>query len=219
MQLYLIRHGQSYVNIRSELKEMPHMDAELTERGIQQAAALSAWLKQEIPEIHALYASSMVRARQTADPIAQAYNLSVNLDDRLREIGASFLDHTPVTSDLFPKDLQKYLQNYFTKSKTPFAPIAHDVENSESYMHFRVRVSMFLEDLTQNHADDTIVVVCHDGVINAVFDHIFNSGPFRMCHIFTDNTGVTLFSYSPHPEREAWGLRFQNRTEHLRGIQ
>ena len=65
MQLYLIRHGQSYVN----LEEWQHgnTDEGLTELGQQQAARLAAWLPTHLPRIDALYASTMRRARETAE--------------------------------------------------------------------------------------------------------------------------------------------------------
>ncbi len=218
MQLYLIRHGQSLVNVRSQLDQQPSMDAGLTEVGFKQARALAQWLPGEVPQIHALYTSTLLRARQTSQILAEIYGCEMRPDDRLREIGSSFLDHLPVTAESLPQNYEQYLRNYFTKSKLPYQPIAHDVERSESYMHFRVRIGAFVDDLTRLHLEETVLVVCHEGVINAVFDHVFNIGPYRTCHIFNENTGITHLVYSPHPERESWGLRFQNRTEHLKGI-
>ena len=43
MHFYLIRHGQSYVNLSDWAG---HLDAGLTELGKRQAAALAAWLPQ-----------------------------------------------------------------------------------------------------------------------------------------------------------------------------
>ena len=46
MRLYLIRHGQSHVNVE-DWATLDSMDAGLTERGHQQAAALRDWLKRQ----------------------------------------------------------------------------------------------------------------------------------------------------------------------------
>lgn len=59
MHFYLIRHGQSYVNLSDWAG---HLDAGLTELGKRQAAALAAWLPQRLPSIDLLYASTMQHA-------------------------------------------------------------------------------------------------------------------------------------------------------------
>ena len=64
MHLYMIRHGQSYVNLPDW--SGTNWDQPLTELGRQQAAALAAWLPQHLPEVNILYASTMLRARETA---------------------------------------------------------------------------------------------------------------------------------------------------------
>ena len=63
-----------------------------------------------------------------------------------------------------------------------------------------------------------MVVVCHGGVIEFAFDHIFNIGPWRRCEIWCYNTGVTHFEYVEHPGREVWRLHRHNRVEHLDGV-
>jgi broad specificity phosphatase PhoE len=62
-------------------------------------------------------------------------------------------------------------------------------------------------------------VVCHGGVIEAVFDHVFNIGPWQRSQIWTRNTAVSLFEYVEIPRRETWRLHFHDRTEHLIAIE
>ena len=57
MHLYLIRHGQSYVNLKDW--DGGNQDTGLTELGHRQAAALGAWLPGELPAVDVLYASTM----------------------------------------------------------------------------------------------------------------------------------------------------------------
>jgi probable phosphoglycerate mutase len=59
--------------------------------------------------------------------------------------------------------------------------------------------------------------VCHAAVMDAIFDHIFNIGPWRRCEGWTSNTGVTYFEYMDHLNREAWRLHYFNRIDHLNG--
>ena len=85
MHLYLIRHGQSYANLPDW--DGYNRDEQLTTLGLQQAAALEAWLPGHIDAPTTLYASTMQRARQTAEHVARAYGAEIVFDDRLRELG------------------------------------------------------------------------------------------------------------------------------------
>ena len=210
MQLYLIRHGQSFVN----LKEWTggNQDTGLTELGHQQANALGAWLPGEVDEIDALYASSMQRAQETAAYVSLAYGVHVVTDDRLREICNNRADHAPWPGD----DLPEYGE--YWGSERPFSSVTPERDGGESLMHFRIRVGSFIEEMTRKHRDQTVVAVCHGGVIEVTFDHVFNVGPFRRCEVWCKNTGVTRFEYVEHPGRETWRLHYHSRAEHLRNI-
>lgn len=212
MHLYLIRHGQSHINLKDwDWAGGQTLDQPLTDLGLRQAEALAAWLPSHISTIAGLYASSMRRARQTAEPLAQAYGCTIHFDDRVREIGNNRIDHTAWPEEEAPN---RYSPLWVTAR--PFSPTMHDAETSETFMHTRVRVGLFIEGLVERHRGQNILVVCHGGVIDCAFDHIFNIGPWRRCEMWTNNTGVTHFEYVEHPGREVWRLHYYNRVEHLR---
>ena len=210
MHLYLIRHGQSFVNL--ETWQGGNRDAGLTDLGQRQAAALAGWLPGHVPAIDALYASTMQRARETVAPLAQAYSTPVQWDDRLRELGNNRFDHTPWPTE----DLPPY-PDYWA-SERPFTTITPSAEGGETFMHFRTRVGLFLEQMVEQHRDQRVVAVCHGGIIDAVFDHVFNVGPWRRTEIWSNNTGICYLQYIEMPRRETWRLHYQNRIEHLIGI-
>lgn len=210
MHLYFIRHGQSFVNLPDWRGGF--VDAGLTDLGMRQAAALAEWLPQELPHLDALYSSTMQRARETVAPLARAYGCQVLFDDRLREIGNNRLDHTPWPPDTPPRT---YVD--FWGSERPFSAVVADVSGGESLMHFRTRVGLFIEEMVERHRDEVVVAVCHGGIVDAAFDHIFNVGPWRRCEIWDHNTGLTYFEYVAHPRRETWRLHYHNRIDHLRG--
>lgn len=212
MHLYLIRHGQSYVNLK-EWKE-GNKDVGLTNLGIQQAAALAAWVGKNIPTIHALYASTMSRARETAEMVSNIYDMNIFFNDRLREIGTNRYNHIPYQVD----DLPQQYANYWS-SEYPFASVTPSAEDGESWMHFRTRVGIFIEELVNKHREEVVMAVCHGGVVEAAFDHIFNIGPWRRCEVWDRNTGISHFEYVAHPNRETWRLHYHNRQEHLTGIE
>jgi probable phosphoglycerate mutase len=204
----MIRHGQSYVNLPDWAKG--NTDEPLTELGQQQAAALAQFLPKRLPQVDHVYASTMQRARETAEALARAYDLPIQFDDRLRELGNNQIDHTAFTRETLPN---QYVD--FWASARPFAPSMLDCANVESWMHFRTRVGSFLEELSGNHRGQTIVVVCHGGVIEATFQHLFNVGPWQRCEVWSSNTAVTHFQLVEHPDREVWRLHSHNRTDHL----
>ncbi|HET7723838.1 MAG TPA: histidine phosphatase family protein [Propionibacteriaceae bacterium] len=85
MRLILIRHGQTQSNV-DHLLDTGHPGAALTETGLAQAATLVDRLADE--PIEAVYSSDLVRARQTAEPLAAAKGLTVTEHPGLREIFA-----------------------------------------------------------------------------------------------------------------------------------
>ena len=85
-------------------------------------------------------------------------------------------------------------------------------------MHFRVRVGNFIEELVDRHRGQTVIAVCHGGVIEITYDHVFNVGPWRRCEVLTKNTGVTHFELVEHPLRETWRLYYHSRVEHLQDL-
>ncbi len=213
MRLFLIRHGESWVNIKGPRPDDQPQDAGLTEFGQRQAVALARWIVGEVPEINALYTSTMRRARETAQFIADAYGCDILSDDRLREIGNNRIDHSPLPNDALPRQYTG-----LSPFQHPVSPIATDVENIETFMHFRIRVSLFIEEILSRHQDETVLAVCHGGIINVAFDHIFNIGSYRRCDIRGEPTGITYFEYVGSPDREIWRLYYLGRVDHLISI-
>ena len=123
MHLYLIRHGQSYVNLPDWAEG--NVDAALTELGQRQATALATWLPSRLAQVDVLYASTMRRARETAEPLARAYDMPIQWDDRVRELGNNRLDHQPWPPEAFPN---QYVD--FWASARPFAPPPVDAAQS-----------------------------------------------------------------------------------------
>ncbi len=210
MHLYAIRHGQSFIN----LPEWDGLDSDplLTPLGEKQAEALAARLPHHLGSVDAIYCSTLRRSRGTAAPIARVYGLDIQFDHRLREIGNNRIDHSPYEEGCSPP---KSDWAAFWPSERPFVRVTIS-EGGESSMHFRIRVASFIEDLLEQHAGQTVIVVCHGGVMDAIFDYCFGIGPWRRCEVITHNTGVTHFEHIAVPGREVWRLYEHNSIEHLR---
>ena len=89
--LWLVRHGESTWNTAG-LAQGHNDEAELTERGLRQAAEAAAEFGYR--PVRAIYASDMRRAQQTAAAFAAVLGLPVYADARLRERSLGVLEGT-----------------------------------------------------------------------------------------------------------------------------
>lgn len=218
MHLYLIRHGESLVN----LADWPHgnRDEGLTPLGQRQARAVADRIAGDPGHVDAVYASTMKRALETATVIADTMQITPVRDDRIREIGSNRLDHAP-----WP-DLPTDYGDFWAASR-PFASVTPAVDRGESLMHFRTRVGDFVESVLRDHAGGTVVAVTHGGVVDVVFDHMFNVGPWSHCQVWTANAAVThveAIEAIPdahgmvHEGPERWRLHRHNCVGHLQHL-
>jgi broad specificity phosphatase PhoE len=210
MRLYVIRHGESHVNVQNHAT-LRSMDTSLTEKGEQQAQALHDWLVKHNRQADALYASTMRRTRETARYVSAALGCDIAFDDRLREIGNNYIDGRPRPEN----DLPRQFDRHATPDQAPFLPRVSGVADGESVMHLRLRVARFIHDVSNKHPKQTVYVVAHGGVLMALFDNIFNTGMYRMCQVQTENTGWSYFHYTPTAGRKTWQLLAHNRIDHL----
>ncbi|NJO07059.1 MAG: histidine phosphatase family protein [Chloroflexaceae bacterium] len=181
--LYLIRHGEAVVNVKPIVGGM-RGDTGLTEHGVQQAERLRDRLR-DTQEIKAdiLIASTLPRARQTAEIIAPALGLSLTFDEEVQEMRVGEAD------GMSNKDAW---EKYGTPrlDRDPFRVIA---PGGESWSSFVLRVANALSRLTREHQGKTIVVVCHGGVIDSSFIYFFgmNSLMPPVAGFYTHNTSIT----------------------------
>jgi broad specificity phosphatase PhoE len=215
MHLYLVRHGQSYVNLPDADRTKP--DEALTPLGQKQAKAVGKWLNTNV-RAASIFASTMRRTRETAELINAELNIPIQFDARLREIGMNAPDGNPLPTD----KLSPYIEDVWGTLK-PYDPVTATGEN---WMQFRARVGSFIESLRDsidNHtvrapestARQTFIVVCHGGVIEAFYEYIFEKGPWSVVSVITYNTGITYFAYQPRENRPDWRLYFHNQVAHL----
>lgn len=207
MHLYLIRHGDNVLRLSNKADGQidGYIDAGLSDVGQQQVAALADWLPKHIAAIDTLYTSTLPRAQETADLIVPVYTVPARNDDRLREIGCNRGNGHPWPNDDLPGGF------HVAKAIDPFAPVS-PANGQESWQDFRRRVGSFIEDALVTHSTQSVMVVCHGGVINAVVDHIFNLGPWRRCDVLVAKASITHFEYGGELDREPWLLHYVGRT-------
>ena len=80
-RLCLVRHGETEWNLGQRIQG--HRDMPLNATGLNQAQALAVGLTEQ--RFSAIYCSDLQRARQTAEPLAKALGMTVNIEPELRE--------------------------------------------------------------------------------------------------------------------------------------
>jgi len=172
MQLLLIRHA---LPVHQKV-ETGTADPELAPHGHLQAQALADGLANE--KIDAVYASTMARARQTAEPLATLRGLEITLDSRLVEADSKSPQYTPVHI------LAKTNPEKWERMKRGAAP------EMEDYPKFKERVIASVESIIQAHPGrQTVAVFAHAWVLNAYLAHILDIDQYLPFVI--DYTGVS----------------------------
>lgn len=153
-----IRHGETRWNVDGRLQGQ--LDIELNERGLRQAQQLANALKDH--PLDALYSSDLMRAMQTAQPIAHALQRPVQTLAGLRERhfgyyqGKTFLQ----VQAMAPDDAQRWQQR-----DPDFVP----GESGESLHVFQARILQTLSDIVQKHEGQTIAIITHGGVLDTLY--------------------------------------------------
>lgn len=210
-QLYLIRHGEAISNVEPIIGGM-RGDAGLTPFGVRQAEALRDRLagSHEI-QADVLIASTLARARQTADIIAPALGLTPIPDDDVHELRPGEADGMHV-GDFKAKYGEPDFRSH------PFWPLSPGGEN---WGQFVLRVAMALDRITLDHLGKTIVVVCHGGVIDASFITFFRMGSLLPppATFSTHNTSITQWTrFDTRNAPTRWRLEGYNDAVHLRSL-
>ncbi len=211
--LYLIRHGEAVCNVDPE-GTIAGMcgDAGLTPLGRMQAERLRDRLA-TTREITAdvLIASTLPRARETAEIIAPALGRTIVWDDDVQEMRVGEADGLS-----WAEYRDRYGEVNFRRD--PFRPFA---PGGESWPQFVVRVGGALDRITRAHAGKTIAVVCHGGVIDSSFDVFFRLSTVALPPIefFTHNTSITHWEHlEPESTHARWRLVRYNDDFHVRDI-
>ena len=158
MRILVARHGQTQWNALN--KVCGRTDLPLTELGHAQARELARKLEHE--GIDLIIASPMIRARQTAQAVADLCGVEVIVDERLIEQNFGIFEGVDRKDPGFLANKRQFATCY---------------PGGESMMDVAHRIFGFLEDLKKNHPDKTVLVVCHGGVcrlFRAYFEDMTN---------------------------------------------
>ena len=168
MQLLVIRHA---LPLRSEPGQ--GSDPELSEDGIEQAKRLPDALAR-FP-ISRLVSSPQRRAIQTAQPVADALGLTVDIDDRLAEYDRDLAHYTPI-EEASQEDLQRLIEG--------------NLPSGVDQPAFIARVLAGVKDIVDSSAhEDTVALFSHGGVINALLHDTMKTRGLLCAQV--DYAGIT----------------------------
>lgn len=162
--LLLIRHGQATHNL--EDRWVGWGATPLTEEGWRQARSLALRLASWQPCITYLYASPLLRAWQTAEPIARVLGLAPIPHDGLREI--DFGQVSDSTEEGFRQAMPKVYAHWQVRDDLTF----QFPGGEQRYAFFR-RVGRALDEIVGRHPRGQVGVVAHGGTIRAGLAHLF----------------------------------------------
>lgn len=178
-QFIFIRHGETDWNRQHRFQGQ--IDVPLNATGLEQAERLARRLAGERADV--LLSSDLGRARQTAQPLAQAWGLPVMDEPGVREQAFGMLEGMdfPTIQREHPQLLAQWMRH-----RADFAL----PDGGESQGAFYRRVDAAVQALAARYAGQRVVVVTHGGVLDMLWRSAHQQpldGP-RRCDI--PNTGL-----------------------------
>lgn len=169
MRVVILRHGTTELN-KQGMIQGSNVDSDLSKEG--RAYAEKAAKNFDPSQFDAVYASPLKRAQQTAR-IFVGDKTPIITDKRIEELsygswdGKSSLEYRKKHPDAFNSKglINDNIYKY-----------ASDVEKRED---FRKRIAAFFDDLYKEHANDTVLVVCHGVVSRMICAHFLTNGDIK----------------------------------------
>jgi len=205
-RVLLVRHGQSQGN--AERRFGGHTATPLSELGHRQAEATARALASE--GVTAVYSSDLLRAVQTAEPLARATGLEITRTPALRERGVGLMDGLT-----FEEAAAAHPEEYAALLRRDFE---HVLAGGESYRQLLDRAAAGLDLAVERHRGGTLALFSHTGTISILALHLMGAldAP-RLKPVWLDssNCGVTRFELRPDGFVRVSAL---NDTRHLAGL-
>lgn len=183
-RLYLIRHGQSAGN--AEGRFGGHGPTPLSDLGLRQAELTSKLLAKE--GVHAIYSSDLLRAVQTAEPLAKRLGLPIHTTEAFRE------RHVGVLEGLtFDESKDRHPNDYYALVNRN---VNHVITGGESYRHLLRRATSRLNEIIRQHSGQRIVIFSHTGAICYLTLYLMGAihrGTKTTPWLITSNCGINRF--------------------------
>ncbi|WP_410513807.1 histidine phosphatase family protein [Paenibacillus sp. BR2-3] len=186
----LIRHGSTFWN--QEGRAQGHTDNSLDEEGRQQAAAIAERLSGE--QWDYIYSSDLLRARQTAEIIAERLGIEIaGLVPGIREMNGGLIEGTTEADRI-------------ERWGTSWKSLDLGLESPEAA---RIRGSQAIMDIAAKHPGKNILIVSHGAILRHSLRELV---PDLSVDEVLKNTSITRIAQL----EDTWSCELYNCVEHLK---
>lgn len=198
--IYLVRHGQSVVNVEGRLS-CQRLDGDLTPLGREQAGRAGRWLSDK--GITHIRSSPFHRAQQTAAIINERLGLEVVTDDGLGEMNCGALEGR-IDSEAWGMWMDMY-ERWKAHELDAAFPEGESFQNA---------VTRFERTLNSLPAGATALLVTHGGITRTVVPYVAEVAPELLYRGDLVNTGIAVLDY----DNECYRCASWNVYDHLHDL-
>lgn len=205
-RILLVRHGESQGN--AERRFGGHTPTPLSELGHAQAEATARALADE--NVTAIYSSDLLRAVQTAEPLARETGLRVERTEAFRERSVGLMEGLT-----FEEAAATHPEEYAALLRRDFERV---LAGGESYRQMLDRASARLDLAIEENRGGNVVVFSHTGTICILVLHLLgalDAPDLKPVWLSSSNCGVTRFAIQ---RGGLTRLLNANDTRHLSGV-
>ncbi|KAF1084494.1 Phosphoserine phosphatase 1 [Sporotomaculum syntrophicum] len=182
-RLYLVRHGET--NWNKETRFQGQVDVPLSEKGMEQAKALSKRLAGQ--NFAACFSSSLSRARETAAIIANPHHMSVQVMQDLQEMNFGYWE------GLTAEEIQ---QKYDRESAAWWSrPLENRVPGGETLVELAERSVQSVKTIVQQYPEGQVLLVTHGGVIRCIVSAVLGIDLNQYWRLRQDNASLTIIDF------------------------
>lgn len=206
--LWLIRHGEAHVNQPNSDGTYSLIDRHgLTESGVKQAQLLRDRLVREDVKPDVVITSSFPRAHQTASIACERLGVDLQVSHEIQEWRPGS------DAEVIPMGEAHGSWNRI------LAGHDHDVRitpGSESHNEFLTRADRALVQIADEHAERTVLLFTHGGIIGRSFVTFLDLPPRRsLMGIRSLHTSITEWRRTVELDAPTWQLNRYNDVAHL----
>lgn len=178
-KIYIVRHGETEFN-RNHIIQGCGVDAELNELGMLQAMAVASYFE----DIHldAVYSSKLLRAKQTATPVARQKELPLKTFGALNEMNFGIYE-----GQMYHPVKEKFISLHQEWER---GLLDNKIEDGESPLEVYDRANECCQNIINQHQNETILFVLHGRLIRILLSSWLGWGLERMNDIETPNVSI-----------------------------
>jgi probable phosphoglycerate mutase len=200
--IYLVRHGQTAWNKEEIFRG--RTDISLNEVGFREAELAGEYLKGR--DIHVIYSSPLLRAKETARRIAQVFNLKVQTLGAIIDMSFGKWEGRPL------KEVQIHDEDLYQQWRE--RPHLMKLPGGESLDEVRIRAMAALEAVVESHHGNNIVLVSHRVINKVIICGVLEIDNSHFWQIGQDTAAINLIQF----KEGKYILSLLNETCHLKSL-